>query len=495
MDKFEKLRTLGYTEQYSSSRHNLEFYHNVAITATYTLPKSFTLPVKDYVYRACETLIGQHPILSAVPHDESVKDPYWVRLPEIDLDSTISFQERTQPFPEGEEDDIELEKLLYDEHNTTYPKGAPNWRFCILTEPDSATPHRFTAAFVAHHAVCDGTSAKAFHRTFHQALSSTPSHQKTNQIIPSPSTPLLPTIESLHPLPLSMTYLASQLIKAKIYSPPHPPSLWTASKVLPPSPTKLKNLVLPASASENLRLLSRKHSSTITATIQTLLARALFTNIPSKYTSMQCSGAISARRFLDKSIITNDSLGVWVQVFTQKYHRDTLNLDQNQALENGKGKGINFPWPIAAASRKTIVSKLDENMKNSPIGLLKYVKDFHTEICLSKVGKDRDSGFEVTNVGAWDPLPAPSPPAAAAAAAAAAEGDGDGNGEVPKVGRMIFSQSKSVVGCAVEVSVVSGGDGCLVLCFAWQVGVVEDELVEKVIEMVGREARELGVGE
>lgn len=62
----------------------------------------------------------------------------------------------------------------------------------------------------------------------------------------------------------------------------------------------------------------------------------------------------------------------------------------------------------------------------------------------------------------------------------------------PKIGRMVFSQSASVIGCAIQVSVITGGDGCLVLVFSWQKGVVEDEFVEEVMGMVEREVRVMG---
>lgn len=110
--------------------------------------------------------------------------------------------------------------------------------------------------------------------------------------------------------------------------------------------------------------------------------------------------------------------------------------------------------------------------------MLKYVKDFHTELCLSKVGKERGASYEVTNVGVFDPLPPPP----------SSSGGGE---DRPKIGRMVFSQSASVIGCAIEVSVIMGGDGCLVLVFAWQEGAVEDGLVGKIMDGVEREVREL----
>lgn len=80
----------------------------MTVAATYTLPESFALPAKDYIYRACGSLISQHPSLSAIPVGEDTRNPFFVRLPQIDLDQAISFQERSQPL-QDEESDPELD--------------------------------------------------------------------------------------------------------------------------------------------------------------------------------------------------------------------------------------------------------------------------------------------------------------------------------------------------------------------------------------------------
>jgi hypothetical protein len=46
---------------------------------------------------------------------------------------------------------------------------------------------------------------------------------------------------------------------------------------------------------------------------------------------------------------------------------------------------------------------------------------------------------------------------------------------------MVFSQSANVTGPAFEVSVATGGDGCLTLSVSWQQGVVDDAFIERVI--------------
>ncbi|EER40870.1 predicted protein [Histoplasma capsulatum H143] len=54
----------------------------------------------------------------------------------------------------------------------------------------------------------------------------------------------------------------------------------------------------------------------------------------------------------------------------------------------------------------------------------------------------------------------------------------------PLVGRMVFLQSANITGSTFEVSVITGGDGCLVLTFSWQKGVVELHLVSNIMKTI-----------
>ena len=90
---------------------------------------------------------------------------------------------------------------------------------------------------------------------------------------------------------------------------------------------------------------------------------------------------------------------------------------------------------------------------------------------LSKVGEDRGSSFEVSNVGGVN-----------MENVAAKE-----NEEGWKMGRIVFSRSAFVSGSALSTGVVTGPDGCLVFGFVWQEGVVEKKLVQTVVEYVERE--------
>ncbi|PGH29563.1 hypothetical protein GX50_07677 [[Emmonsia] crescens] len=460
---FEKLRPVGRLERYSTARHHLGFYVNVAVTATYTLPAICSHPVKSYIYKACKMLIGQHPILSAVPVGEDTDEPYFVRLATTNLDNCVFFEERRHGSPISDhspnpDPDMDLEELLNIQHNIPFSPHSPFWRLCILTDPDHS--HVFTASFVFHHAIGDGSSGMAFHKTFlralHLALSSHSSFTEVDNYITSPKIPLLPNIEALHPMTVSIPFLLSTLFKEKIWS-QRDPNLWTGSKMAIPLQSEIRHLVLSEPQTISFRDLCRKNKTTITAALQTLVAGAMFVTLSAHYSQLRCVGALSNRRWLGDTI-SDDSMGVFVQDFHDSYHRERF-FDQDGNFK--------FPWDEAVRSRKTIEDTINMGGKNAMTNLLKYVGDYHSELFLSKVGKDRADSYEVSNLGVFTSNLEPK-----------------AGSQSPRVGRMVFSQSANVTGSAFEVSAITGADGCLVLAFSWQKDVVGLHLIGDIMKTI-----------
>ena len=430
------------------------------MTASYVLPAGCALTVRNCVYGALEKLIDEHPALSAIPLGEDSLDPYFVRLPEVELDRCVSFRERKAVAAGDGERDTELDGLLNEQHNMSFAAPLPYWRLCILTEPQEG--RRFTAAYVWHHAIGDGTSGKAFHRTLLAALGSICSgplpaaSAAVKSVVVPPRTPLLPSLEEACPMPLSFFFILWTLFRAKVWKPARDPGLWTGSKTFTPLHNTVRHLVVSERETAAFRDACRENRTTVTAGLQVLLAQALFKHLPAQYTKLASEGAISARRWLTDGRITDDSIGVWVQVYHEHYSRH-----DNDA----------FSWDEARRAKQTIDTALSRRGSNSPVGMLKYVKDYVKEIFLPKLGQERELSFEVSNIGVFtaDPSEEADP----------AEAD-----TRPRIERMVFTQSVNVFGCAISTSVITGADGCLVLGFSWQRGVVEDSLMDSFLASV-----------
>ena len=102
------------------------------------------------------------------------------------------------------------------------------------------------------------------------------------------------------------------------------------------------------------------------------------------------------------------------------------------------------------------------------VAKLKAIPDMR-KMFSEKVGKARGSSFDVSNIGGL--------------------AAGGRNGW--KMGRVLFSRSAFVAGSAFSTGLVTGPDGCLVLGFVWQEGVVERELMMDVIETARKEIERL----
>lgn len=347
---------------------------------------------------------------------------------------------------------------------------------------DPGNPSVFTALFVYHHGVADGGSGAAFHRGFLDALKDavtlnlTPDNVKS--VIPSPDAPLLPNVEALHPMPFSFSFALSVVLKDR-FGKTHDPGLWAGAKITAPLENRVRHVVVSKQDTIAFKDLCRKNQTTVTAALQTLIATALFRNLPAKFTKLKCDGAISSRRWLRGNAVTADSIGNWVQDYHEKYKREDF-CKQTKSSDNND---VEFSWAEAQRSKRTLDRILSSMGKNASMYLLKYIKDFQKDFFLPKVGKDRASSFELSNLGVFRPN---QPQKNENTGATGQEN------EVPRISRVVFSQSANVTGAALETSAITGADGCLVLAFSWQKGIIEEELVAAVIGTVRKELAAFG---
>ncbi|KAF2792800.1 hypothetical protein K505DRAFT_362559 [Melanomma pulvis-pyrius CBS 109.77] len=471
----EKLRRCGRLETYSTIRHHLNFYTNVGTAATYFPPTSSSLPLRTLIFAALRQVITTHSILSAIPlnEDSNYPDPYFARLPSIDLRTCVEFVERKTAHPGDGDADVELETLLSEQHGRNFKEGLgtrPFWRLVILTAP-GAKGGEFTAAWFVHHALADGTSGLVFHRALLAALQSASapsSSDEADAIVASPSTPLLPPIESLHPLPISLFFLGQQLWGE--WFPAPVAKLWTGGPITAPRPpssnarTHIKTLVLSKSQTAQLVALSRANRTTVTAALQTVIASAVLANLDAnKFDKVQGDGALSLRPNLTlEGRDVGEEIGVWVSRWVHPFSRQPAS----PASTSYGGALASFSWESARAVRESITREVAGNGKNSVVGLLRWVSDLQ-QFFTKRIGMARSESFEISSLGVLK--------------IKGNEMEGD---EVWKIGRTIFSQCGSVAGAGFSVSVVTGGDGNLNMAFSWLESAVEEELMGKVVRSV-----------
>ncbi|KAE9963537.1 hypothetical protein EG328_011318, partial [Venturia inaequalis] len=279
----EILRPLGKLEQFSSARHHLGFYNNVGVSAHYTAPQeqeACDSSIRDHVFRAVAVVIQEHAILSAIPIDEDTPSPYFARLPTINLSRAVSFVTRVDASEPG--GDGELDSLLEREHNTNFNAdygSLPFWRLVIVQMVGVFT--EFTACFIFHHALADGVSGLVFHKSLQAALNKfdRTSKSMSQTIITSPNIPLLPSLETLHPLPIPPRSET-----------PVPPTLeeWTGQKIALPCITRFKHLSISATKSKAFLTACKENNTTLTSALSALIAIHLFALTPQTTQTLTC---------------------------------------------------------------------------------------------------------------------------------------------------------------------------------------------------------------
>jgi hypothetical protein len=414
-------------------------------------------------------------MLSAIPleEDKSHPDVYFARLHSIDLRTCVAFIERTMHVGDDERDQ-ELDRILQEQHARDFKDDVgtkPFWRLIILHDPSNLK--NFTAVWVFHHALADGSSALVFHQTLLSALrdSSSETTEAVLTIVKSSDKQLLPPLEELHPLPISVSFIIKALLGLWFpsYFKPRPAKLWTGGPVsndpnhLHP---KLRSLVLSSSTTKSLLDLSRANNTTMTGTLECIIASAILANLdPDEFDKVKVDGPISMRRFMkwDSESLENE------------FVNGVTEYRYVHSRKSGSAAGASsFSWEDARGVRAAIQKELDKKGRDSGVGLLKYVSDMQG-FFTGHLGKERGNSFEMSNIGAWR------------------EKKGESS-EGWEIGRCTFSQSPNVAGAAFATSVVTGGDGCAVVVFTWYEGIVEEGLMEKVAESVEAEVEELVTG-
>jgi len=420
--------------------------NNVAITASYSSPISSQsdLSLKETIFAAVTEVLGRHPILFAVTVNEDTSAPYFVRLEKISLDDAVNFRARTVSSTESKNEtgrDVELEALLEDQHNTPFATNdsSPLWRVIVLLNPSSVIENEegkereLTLAFIFHHSLGDGLSGMLFHRHFLAALSN-PSTAPfpLNHTVFSTQAPLLPNLELLHPLPIPTP------VKT-----PAPLALWGGEKITLPLRSRFRLLTFTPSTSAKLLQTCRAHNITLTAVLPVIVSRVLFEAIPQKYTDLECTVPATIRRWLNAKV-DGESFGVFIDAFS-------LYFTRKQDFENIR----TTIWDQALETKKSIKAYIDTNGSSINVAKFKYIRDMN-QFFLSRIGQERASSFDVSNLGVFSNLKAP---------AKVAKGDENEQEDGWRVGSTIFSRCAFVSGSAISVSVVTGGDGCLVSFF------------------------------
>jgi hypothetical protein len=422
-------------EKWSTVRHNLSFYINVALTARYTSSAS---PLsKATIYRALTTLITTHAPLGTTILSENTPHPTFARLARINLDELVTITHLRAATTDPAEELAEIDEILSSQHNNKFRElgRLPPWRVVIIAPrtPDPAA-RGVDVAFVYHHALGDGATGLAFHRALLRALN-TPceaAEEEVPSVVVPPEIPLAAPLEGLVSMSTSVSKLWSQIWFPKTTHAGH----WSGAAIQIPLKTVVRTVVFPAGILAGVVAACRREGTTVTALLEAVLARAFFGVLGEETEKLSTTAAIDLRRFIPGA--GDETMGVMVCSVSVVHER----------------RAAADVWGVARRCRAVLQKAVETGTKDTDTGLLKYLSDYE-KYFLGKLGMRREHSIEVSNLGALKSTP---------------EGEWG-------ISRVIFSQSASVSGSAVEFSVVSvvGGEMCVCVCA--QEGIIEEEVL------------------
>lgn len=412
-----------------TTRSNLSVYNNVAVTASYRYNSDRSLRLD--LFHALDLVVKEHPALSAIPVATNTTSPYFVRLPEIDLEKVVTFSTINLSV-EKTDQNSQLDRFLEAQHNSPFhytEPPSPFWRIYVLEDPRIKSC--FELSFVFHHCITDTKGAITFHEALEAALGS-PGHKRCKSIVIPTDTPLLPPLDDFEAFDAKETYSEPSYESS---------TTWTGQIQSTPVKTRFTSLWISAESTKQFAAAVKRRSLSVTAVLQAVLVAAIFRQLPLEYKIIKVDCPVSLRSWLS-SPIKSSSMGCFIDNFSEIYHRSPFNWEEAQRTKN----------KIDEVIQRRQGDKLCRNVRMIP-DLTAWFEQ--------KMGKSRQSALELSNVGNLG---------------------ASTNSGCYRIEDVLFSQSAGACSGAIKVSAVTGRNGRLSLGFTWQEGVVDDGLIIRVVK-------------
>ncbi|KEF51092.1 uncharacterized protein A1O9_12815 [Exophiala aquamarina CBS 119918] len=453
----------GKLEDIAAAAHHIGFFTNTAISVHYKSSHPVT-NVEELIYTAVADVVRSHPILFAIPVGAGGAEPYWGRLPSIDIKKAVTFVERSTPSTiDGIGRDKELDSLLESQHNTSFKDGygtLPVWRLVILREP--GVQLEFTACLIAHHSMSDGIGLQVFQNSFQSALSntsgSTPLQVEASSVIFSNSDdPIAPSLEEAHPLPIPTEAPEANATGVKE---------WTGNPVQVPCKTRYMSLSLESDVVQRFAQECKKHKTTPTTALPSLIARLLFNNLPPTVEALLCNLPVSLRMDLPSGLV-DGVMGNFIDAFKVKLLRSDLDNTQKSSDQLIGSLDIwTHARKIQQATRRYFANTSPSGQLFTNIALFKLIPDL-SAVLTAMIGGTRSESFEVSNLGTFS------------------QPKNLQTGSVPiwKAGKVLLSRCAYAAGGPLVVCVLASDENWG-FGFTWQEGAIPDDVVENIIDSV-----------
>ncbi|KAK9365604.1 hypothetical protein V1509DRAFT_632515 [Lipomyces kononenkoae] len=440
------MRFASPNEQRTISREDLGFYHAVIVGAVYELGDAVDVQSPNSFFYPLQRCVEEHPYLSVTVCDTHADKSFYQRVPNINLEEHITIADS----PTVGDNLTGIEEVIASNLDKPFHRDIPLWRVVVLP-----LQGRCFIAFAFSHAIGDGLIGPAFHRTFLNACRS-PSEppRSATALIKTPIRPLPAPFDTPERLPISWKFLLAPLfvlilpsfiakvLGVRASASPADATTWTASAAafdLKTHHTKLVVREIEAPLLEKALRVVRIHDATLTGLFHQIIARALSKAIPSpNFTNFVSITAINMRRSIG---VSNDEMGDFVS---------GCYLVHPRTDPSPQFTGENW---AAASSASHRLSETASTLQDQAIGLLRYLPSIRKWM-LGKLGKKRDSSYEVSNIGSFD-----------------AQGVSSTDGEVQaKITKIVFAQPGHVDSSPLAFNLASTKGDSLMYTVTWPAG-------------------------
>lgn len=407
--------------------------------------------------------------MSTVILDGNTESPTIATPKSLDLDAHLEIREVDDDIPEHE--CIERLMAQVGDEQLSSLHTTPPWKVVLvpLRSGESSGQSRLLVLYSNYHSHGDGRSGLAFQKSFHAGLvkyagQGSKDFESVESICKAPTKPLLLPIEEGGKLTLSWSYLLSPLLGTYLPTPiasflgirpswlAHEAGIWRGKQTTFDPENHTTGLVLltvEAAIINKVLEQCRAKKTTFTGLLEHLIVRSLVAP--------------------DGGAVTNEAYNTGIAIdmrhlFGARYSRGSmLNcvtgyselvvLDRSQETNNWATDSSSTFWE---AARKTSagLKAASSTLHNQPIGLLQYLKGFRAWTT-GKIGKERETSFEISNLGAFSPA-------------------SKTNEAVPDVAieKLVFSQPAEASGSLLNFNPVSLKGGPLTMTITWQLGVL-----------------------
>ncbi|RDW65779.1 uncharacterized protein DSM5745_09518 [Aspergillus mulundensis] len=522
------LRAASKNEHRYITRHALGFYRALTMTGLYTLDldtglstsessEYVDMTIPDTYIPALKWCIAAHPILRTGIQGQDGEEPVFVRAPKMDLRRHVRVDCSIMDGGvnlDGKSEVEALRRVLLREHDEGFEgvENVPPWRVVVAPLPvsdidgyqrnDARRKAKAYIIFAYSHSHGDGRSGLVFHRAFLEGLrgahrvydkgyeyATTIDHQGS---VSEVEYQLPPPLEEACALRITWSYLLLTLFGAHLpafvsrwfgfQTPAVTEGTWTGEVMMHDSEsfrTGAAILIVEERRLDTvLKTCREKGGARFTGLLNQLVVRAL-------------SGALSAHTFASEASVNNfiGQIVIDLRRLVPAYSDDMMvNCvsaasecsprvpdDQDEDLRN------NAAFWDAVRQTTLRLARSSSTLVDQPIGLLRYLDKFRPWF-LEKLGKRRDSSYEISNAVVFDPSPGHKSTSV----------ESNNRKEEVKmdwnIERMVMSQPANVTGCPLSFSVVTRKGGDMALTLNWQVGVLgiedEDGFAEDVLKRI-----------